>query len=124
MERRFVLATAGTSLKEAISTEEPGDLRVIIVERDGRIVGLVPPRSGLWRESQGNPNLLVERFVESRVVICRDDDLVSRVLARLRRHRSSAAIVFHGADRPRASDIVGVITKRAIADTVIDSFDD
>jgi CIC family chloride channel protein len=124
MERRFILAKAGTSLKEAISAEQPGDLRVIIVERDGRIVGLIPPRSGLWRESQGNPNLLVERFVESRVVICRDDDLVSRVLARLRRHRSSAAIVFHGADRPRASDIVDVITKRAIADTVIDSFDD
>jgi hypothetical protein len=26
--------------------------------------------------------------------------------------------------RPRAKDIVGVITKRAIADTVIDSFED
>ena len=124
MERRFILAKAGTSLKEAISAEEPGDLRVIIVERDGRIVGLIPPRSGLWRESQGDPNLLVERFVESRVVICRDDDLVSRVLARLRRHRAGAAIVFRGADRPRAREIVGVITKRAIADTVIDSFDD
>ena len=124
MERRFILAKAGTSLKEAISAEDPGDLRVIIVERDGRIVGLIPPRSGLWRESQGDPNLLVERFVESRVVICRDDDLVSRVLARLRRHRAGAAIVFRGADRPRAREIVGVITKRAIADTVIDSFDD
>src|SRR5665213_1023789 len=37
MERRFVVARAGTSLKEAISAEEPGDLRVIIVEREGRI---------------------------------------------------------------------------------------
>jgi CIC family chloride channel protein len=124
MERRFILAKAGTSLREAISAEEPGDLRVIVVERDGRIVGLIPPRSGLWRESQGNPNLLVERFVESRVVICRGDDLLSRVLARLKRHRAGAAIVYRGADRPRARDIVGVITKRAIADTVIDSFDD
>jgi hypothetical protein len=53
-----------------------------------------------------------------------DDDHLSRVLARLRRRRSGAAIVFHGSDRPRARDIVGVITKRAIADTVIDSFDD
>jgi CIC family chloride channel protein len=124
MERRFILAKTGTSLKEAISAEKPDDLRVIIVERDGRIVGLIPPRSGLWRESQGNPNLLVERFVEPRVVICRDVDLLSRVLARLKRHRAGAAIVFHGADRPKVSDIVGVITKRAIADTVIDSFDD
>jgi CIC family chloride channel protein len=124
MERRFILAKAGTTLKEAIANEGTDDVRAIIVERDGRIVGLIPPRSGLWRESQGNPNLLVERFVERRAVICRDVDLLSRVLARLRRHRSGAAIVFHGVDRPRARDIVGVITKRAIADTVIDSFDD
>jgi CIC family chloride channel protein len=42
----------------------------------------------------------------------------------LKRHRAGAAIVFHGTDRPRVGDIVGVITKRAIADTVIDSYDD
>jgi CIC family chloride channel protein len=124
MERRYILASAGTSLREAIAAEAPGDTRVIIVERDGRIVGLIPPRSGLWRESQRDPNLLVERFVEPRVVICRQDDLLSRVLARLRRHRSGAAIVFQGSRLPRVTDIVGVITKRGIADTVIDSFDD
>ena len=57
-------------------------------------------------------------------MICRDVDLLSLVFARLKRHRSGAAIVFSGADRPRTSDIVGVITKRAIADTVIDSYED
>jgi CIC family chloride channel protein len=124
MEKRFILAKAGTSLKEAIGGEGPNDLCAIIVEREGRIVGLIPPRSGLWRASQGDPDLKVERFVESRAVICRDVDLLSRVFARLRRHRAGAAIVFAGTDRPRASDIVGVITKRAIADTVIDSFED
>jgi chloride channel protein, CIC family len=124
MERRFILAKAGTTLKEAIGAEDTDDLRAIIVEREGRIVGLIPPRSGLWLESQSNPNLLVERFVESRAVICRDVDLLSLVFARLKRHRSGAAIVFHGVDRPRVCDIVGVITKRAIADTVIDSYDD
>ena len=68
MERRFILAKAGTSLKDTISAEDTDDLRAIIVEREGRIVGLIPPRSGLWRESQRNPSLLVERFVESRAV--------------------------------------------------------
>ena len=124
MEKRFILAKAGTSLKDVISAEETDDLRAIIVEREGRIVGLIPPRSGLWLESRNNPDLLVERFVESHMVICRDVDLLSLVFARLKRHRSGAAIVFHGTDRPRADDIVGVITKRAIADTVIDSFED
>ncbi len=124
MERRFILAKAGTTLREAISAEASDDLCAIIVERDGRIVGLIPPRSGLWRESQNNPNLKVERFVEHRALVCRDTDLLSLVLARLKRHRSGAAIVFRGAKRPRPADIVGVITKRAIADTVIDSYVD
>jgi chloride channel protein, CIC family len=124
MERRFILAKAGTTLKQAIDSEDTDDLRAIIVERQGRIVGLIPPRSGLWLESQSNPNLLVENFVESRAVICRDVDLLGFVFGRLKRHRSGAAIVFRGADRPRARDIVGVITKRAIADTVIDNYED
>ena len=125
MERRFIIAKAGTSLKDAIKLEDDtDDLRAIIVERGGRIVGLIPPRSGLWRESRSNPDLLVERFVESRAVICRDVDLLSLVFARLKRHRSGAAIVFRGVHRPRVRDIVGIITKRAIADTVIESYDD
>jgi len=124
MERRFILARAGTSLKDTIGAEDTDDLRAIIVEREGRIVGLIPPRSGLWRKSQTNPNLLVEQFVESRLVICRDADLLSLVFTRLKRRRSGAAIVFSGVDRPRARDIVGVITKRSIADTVIDNYDD
>jgi CIC family chloride channel protein len=124
MERRFIVAKAGTTLREAIGADDTEDVCPIVVEREGRIVGLIPPRSGLWRESHGNPNLTVERFVESHAVICRDVDLLSLVFARLKRHRAGAAIVFHGTDRPRVGDIVGVITKRAIADTVIDSYDD
>jgi chloride channel protein, CIC family len=124
MERRFIVARAGTTLQQAIGADDTDDVCPIVVEREGRIVGLIPPRSGLWRESHGNPNLKVEQFVESRAVICRDVDLLSLVFARLKRRRAGAAIVFHGTDRPRVGDIVGVITKRAIADTVIDSYDD
>jgi chloride channel protein, CIC family len=124
MERRFILAKAGSTLRECVGWEDVDDLRAIIVEREGRIHGLVPPRSGLWRESVNNPNRLVDDFVEKRAVVCRDIDLLSLVLARLKRHRAGAAIVFHGARRPRAADVVGVITKRAIADAVIDNYAD
>jgi CIC family chloride channel protein len=58
MERRFILAKAGTSLKEALGAEDTDDLCAIVVEREGRIVGLVPPRSGLWIESNNNPDML------------------------------------------------------------------
>ncbi|MGC2783760.1 MAG: chloride channel protein [Roseiarcus sp.] len=124
MERRFILAKAGATLRECMDWEDVDDLRAIIVEDAGRIIGLIPPRSGIWRESVNNPNRPVEEFVEKRLVVCRDVDLLSLVLARLRRHGAGAAIVFHGAHRPRASDVVGVITKRAIADAVIDNYAD
>ena len=58
------------------------------------------------------------------MAVCRDVDLLSLVFARLRRHRASAAIVFSGSARPRARDVVGIITKRAIADTVIENYED
>ncbi len=124
MERSFILAEAGSTLRECVGWEDVDDLRAIIVEREGRIVGLIPPRSGLWREAVSNANRLVDDFVEKKLVVCRDVELLSVVLARLKRRRSGAAIVFHGERRPRAADVVGVITKRAIADAVIDNYAD
>jgi len=124
MERRFIIAQAGTTLKQAMIPEDIDDLRAILVEREGRIVGLIPPRSGLWLESRTTPDVLVERFVENRLVVCRADDLLSLVFARLKRHRAGAAVVFRGTSRPRIDDVVGIITKRSIADEVINSYED
>jgi CIC family chloride channel protein len=124
MERRFIVAKAGTTLKDAMLPEDIDDVRAIVVEHDGRIVGLIPPRSGLWLEARTNPDVSVERFVERRLVICRDQDLLSLAFARLKRHRAGAAVVFRGTARPRISDVVGIITKRAVADAVIDSYED
>jgi CIC family chloride channel protein len=42
----------------------------------------------------------------------------------LKRHRAGAAVVFRGTARPRITDVVGIITKRAVADAVIDSYED
>ena len=124
MERRFILAPAGSTLRECIGWEDVDDLRAVIVEHENRIVGLIPPRSGIWRESVNNPDRPVRDFVEKRPVVCRDVDLLSFVLARLKRHRAGAAIVFKGTHRPHAADVVGVITKRAIADAVIANYAD
>ncbi len=124
MERRFHLVKAGTSLEDALVDDAEGDLRAIVVERNGRLVGLVPPRSGLWREARIRPDALIDSFVEQPPAICRNTDLLSIVLARLKRHRAGAAIVFQGAGRPQARDVVGVVTKRAIADAVIQNFED
>jgi len=84
MEHRFHLVEAGTSLNDALGDDAGDDLRAIVVERDGRLVGLLPPRSGLWREARINPDALIDRFVEQPPAICRDTDLLSLVLSRLK----------------------------------------
>ena len=124
METGFIVARAGTTLKDAMLPDDIDDVRPIVVEREGRIIGLVPPRSGLWLEARTNPDVRVEKFVENRLVICRDEDLLSMAFARLKRHRAGAAVVFRGTNRPRINDVVGIITKRAIADAVIDGYED
>ena len=83
MERQFVVAAAGTTLKQTMSAENIDNACAVVVEREGRIAGLIPPRSGLWVESQLNPNLTVESFAEKRLVICRDRDLLGLVFARV-----------------------------------------
>ncbi|MBV8473659.1 MAG: chloride channel protein, partial [Hyphomicrobiales bacterium] len=121
MERRFILAESGATLRAALGPEDVEDTRPIVVARQGRILGVVPPRSGLWVESRERPDTPIDRFVEP-CVLCRDEDLLSLVLARLKRHRSGAAIVFAGTKRPHAADVVGVVTKRAVADAVIEGY--
>ena len=124
MERRFILAEAGSTLRECIGWEDVDDLRAIIVEREGRIVGLVPPRSGLWRESANNPDRLVDDFVEKQLVVCRDVDLLSLALARLKRHGRRGDRLSRRRVGRAPRDVVGVITKRAIADAVINEYED
>jgi chloride channel protein, CIC family len=124
METQFVRAKAGAPLAASLANDVFDDLAPVVVEREGRLVGLVPPRSGLWSRFRDDPTVKVEHFMERNLVLVRDTDPLSRALARLKRHRAGAALVYAGDGRPQAKDVVGVVTKRAIADAVIDNFED
>ncbi len=124
MERNFVRAQSGAPLASSLQSDALDDLAPVVVERDGRLIGLVQPRSGLWSRFRNDPNVKVEDFMERTLVLVRDTDLLGRALARLKRHRAGAAIVYSGEGKPQAKDVIGVITKRAIADAVIHNFDD
>ena len=124
METTFTVATSGTPLLDVLGTEPSEVLPPIIIERDGHIVGLVPPRSGLWSAALREPSAPVDRFARPDFVLVRDIDVMSRVFARMNRRRRGAALVYKGKGRPRIGAVVGVITKRAIADAVIDNFEE
>lgn len=124
MERSFTVARCGTPLLDVLGHEPTDILPPIIIEREGRIVGLVPPRSGLWSAALREPTAPVESFARADFVLVRDTDPMSRVFTRLHRRQRGAALVSTGTGVPRIGDIVGVITKRAIADAVIENFEE
>jgi CIC family chloride channel protein len=124
MERSFVRAQSGAPLAASLQSDVLDDLAPVVVERGGTRPTRRPSRSGMWSRFRADPDIKVEDFMEPNLVLVRDTDLLGRALARLKRHRAGAAIVYTGEGKPQAKDVVGVVTKRAIADIVINNFDD
>jgi len=123
MEPDFIVAEPGAKLLDVLNAAKPGAnvTPPIVVARDNRICGIVPVRSELWPQALRNPSVTVDVLAKADFVLARETDLLSRVFERMNRHGRSAAIVVGGAGVPRRDDIRGVITKRSIADAVIQS---
>ena len=121
MERQFIAAESGTTLIRVLEsfTSEASLMPPVVVGRDGHIVGIVPPRSGLWPQALRDASLTVDRLADHDFVLARETDLLARVFERMKRHHKEAAIVIGGEGVPRMGNIRGVITKRSIADTII-----
>ena len=121
MEHEFVLAQSGTPLIEVLESLEvdASVMPPIVLGRDGRIIGIVPPRSGLWPQALKNPSLTIDSLAKNDFVLARETDLLGRVFERMKRHDKGAAIVVGGTGVPNTDDIRGVITKRTIADAIV-----
>ena len=121
MERQFVIVDSGATLIQVLERFESGQavMPPVVIGRAGRIVGLVPPRSGLWPKALSDSSLTVDSLAERDFVLARETDLLSRVFERMKRHGKEAAVVVAGEGVPRIDDIRGVITKRSIADAII-----
>ena len=121
MERQFIAAESGATLINVLESfkRDSSLMPPVVIGRDGRIVGIVPPRSGLWAHALRDPTLTVDSLADREFVLARENDLLSRVFERMKRRHKEAAIVVGGEGVPRMDNILGVITKRSIADTII-----
>ncbi len=123
MEADFIVAQPGARLFDVLSAIPPGKnvTPPIVVANATHICGMVPVRSGLWTQALRDPSVTVDALAQRDYILAREKDLLSRVFERMHRHGRSAAIVVGGTGVPRREDIRGVITKRSIADAVIQS---
>ncbi len=76
----------------------------------------------LRQASEGaQSNVTLRDIANNDFTIVREDDVVFDVIQRIWRKRATMALVVRGLGVPRPSDVVGVITKEHVADSVASS---
>jgi len=99
-----------------------GRIRHVVVTRGGRLLGFVRVNTALRQALDGAAARVTLGEMASRAfTVARTDTVVADVVRRLRRREAVLAIVTRGAGAPRGADVLGVIGKEHVADSVADS---
>jgi CIC family chloride channel protein len=99
--------------------EAQGRFQHVVVTRQGRLYGVIRVNTGLWRGLKGANMPVTLGDVASRdYTVVRDDAIAFDVIQRMWRKHAFMAIVVKGRGVPHDDDIVGVITKEHVADSV------
>jgi CIC family chloride channel protein len=94
-------------------------IRHVVVTDGNRIVGVLRVNTALRQASEETRSGVPLRDIASRsFTIVRDDDIVFDVIRRIWRKQSMMALVVHGRGAARPGNVVGVITKEHVADSV------
>ncbi|OJY05071.1 MAG: chloride channel protein [Rhizobiales bacterium 63-22] len=101
--------------------EAEGRLRHVVVTKGDQIFGVLRVNTGLRRGLEGTRTGVTLGDIASRdFTIVGEDVLVSDVIERLWRRNAFMAVVVKGHGVPRASDVVGAITREHVANSVAD----
>jgi CIC family chloride channel protein len=94
----------------------------IVVTRDNRIAGVVRINTSLRRGiEQAYGGVRVGDVAQRNFTIAREGDIMFDVVQRMARRHAAMAVVVKGKGRGRPSEVIGVISKEHIADSVAES---
>jgi CIC family chloride channel protein len=123
MDRSVLVLPAETDFAAFLRETSAGGFKHIVVTSDDRIVGVLRVntelRLGLESAYSG---VRLGDIAQKKFTVSRAEDVVFDVVDRMWRHGASMSIVTKGGRRvPRGGNIVGMISKEHIADSVADS---
>jgi CIC family chloride channel protein len=123
MDTDLLILPAETGFDEFLSRPEHGGrMRHVIVTRNGRIFGVVRVNTGLRRGLESiHTGITLGDVARPNFTIVRRDDVMFEVIQRIWRKRAVMALVVLGRGVPRPENVVGVITKEHVADSVATS---
>jgi CIC family chloride channel protein len=124
MEKNVIVLPAETPFQELLArTDLPRGLTHLVVTRGGRIASVQRINAGM-RQGQGAAGFAVKlgAIGHRDFTVARADDIMYDVIGRMARRKASMAVIVRGSRRiPRAEDVVGVVTKEHVADSVAET---
>jgi chloride channel protein, CIC family len=123
MEREVTLLPAEANLGTVLRQSKAADgLKHAVITRGNHITGIVSVNAALQRGlKECSAEATLREVAQRNFIIARADEVVFNVVARMARRRASIAVVVKGRGRPYASQIIGIISKEHIADSVAES---
>jgi chloride channel protein, CIC family len=122
MDRDVLVAPAETSFDAFLSPRErSGRMLHVVVTRDERISGVIRVNTALRQASQqADPSRSITLGdVASRTfIVVNEDDIVYGVIERMWQEKATMAVVVRTGGTGQAADVLGVITKEHVADSV------
>lgn len=123
MDSEVTIATADTNFEEFLRRPgNQGRMLHVVVTRANRIYGVLRINTALRRGlEQMHAGITLGDAAQQNFTIVRENEAGIRVIRRLSRKRAVMAVVVRDRRVPRPADILGVITKEHVADSVTDS---
>jgi chloride channel protein, CIC family len=123
MERDFVVMPADADLDEFLRRHGAASgFKHVIVARGNHIVGVVRINTGIRRGIEAAySGVTMAAIAQRNFTLARENDIVFDIVQRMSRRGAAMAVVMATGGRGRPSEVVGIISKEHIADSVADS---
>jgi CIC family chloride channel protein len=123
MERDVTVLPADASLDEFLREHGAGaGFKHIVVARDNHIAGVVRINTGIRRGIEAAySGVTIGTVAQRNFTLARENDIVFDIVQRMSRRGAAMAVVMKTGGRGRPSEVVGIISKEHIADSVADS---
>ena len=123
MERDVTVLPKDTKLETFLRQGgHNGRMKHLVVSDGDRIVGVLRVNTALRRGLEDvEQGFTLGEIAQRNYTVAREEDIVFDVVTRMTRRGAGMAVVTRATGRPRIPDVLGVITKEHIADSVADS---
>jgi CIC family chloride channel protein len=99
-----------------------GKMRHVVITRGKAILGVLRVNTALRRGLEGAfTGVTLGEVAQRNFTIAHEEDIMFDVISRMARKNSAMVIVVRGKGLPRISNVIGLITKEHIADSVEES---